>query len=145
MKCSCGQPSADDCKMMFDELLAKVYTDFRYGRFHRLVVDTYSLQHPHIYMISGKSFAAHLTGLCCAVEYGGDTDVLRRLQQWLSGNKTVDKPDLPAHLGDLTIAHVVNAPDGGDIEVLVQAWAESAWQAYRPYHQLARDWVETVI
>jgi hypothetical protein len=61
--CSCGLASKDKCKEIFEAILLKEFSDFRYAKVHRLTVDTYSLQHPDDYMISAKSFAAHLTGM----------------------------------------------------------------------------------
>ena len=46
MNCSCGLKSSTECKEHFDEILAKEFSDYRYGKVHRLTVDTYSLQHP---------------------------------------------------------------------------------------------------
>ena len=57
------------CLKLFEQVIAKEFGDYRYGRIHRLTVDVYSLQHPEQYMHSGKSFAAHLTGICAALEY----------------------------------------------------------------------------
>ena len=72
---SCGAPAVEefaDCQEMFDHLLARSFSDLTYGRLHRLFVDLYSLQHPDKYCDSAKSFAAHLTGLCCVMEHSGD-------------------------------------------------------------------------
>jgi len=80
-----GIPSK--CKETFDEIMAKEFSDYRFGRVHRLTVDTYALQHPDPYMISPKSFAAHLTGMCCALDYHNDQELLRFLQKWLSEGK----------------------------------------------------------
>jgi hypothetical protein len=60
--CSCGFASRQNCQEIFETILTKEYSDFRYGKVHRLTVDAYCLQHPEVYMISPKSFAAHLTG-----------------------------------------------------------------------------------
>ena len=57
------------CQKLFEAVVARELGDYRYGKTHRLTVDAYSLQHPEPYMRSGKSFAAHLTGVCAALEY----------------------------------------------------------------------------
>jgi hypothetical protein len=36
------------------------------------------------YILSGRSLAAHLTGVCIALEHAGDESLLRAVQQWLS-------------------------------------------------------------
>jgi uncharacterized damage-inducible protein DinB len=120
------------------------FSDCRYAGIHRLTVDTYSLQHADPYMISAKSFAAHLTGMCCAMEHDGDHHLLRTLQQWLSGKREdLEKPPLLQDVGELTIAHILDAPDAAEHERLVREWASNVWNAYAVYHDLARDWIDT--
>ncbi len=143
MVCSCGFKSNQKCKEIFDIIIATEFSDFRYAKFHRLTVDTYSLQHPDPYLISAKSFAAHLTGMCCAREYDNDRNLLRILQQWLNGKKQLEKPKLLDNLGSLTISYVVSAGDGTEHAKLVKEWAENVWDAYALYHNLAREWTET--
>jgi len=76
---------AAGCQRLFDEVVAKEFSDYRYGRLHRLTVDTYSMQHPERYMRSGKSFMAHLTGMCAAPEGNQAESVNREIQRWLNG------------------------------------------------------------
>ena len=142
MLCSCGLKSNQKCKEFFDTIIAREFSDYRYAKFHRLTVDTYSLQHPDPYMISAKSFAAHLTGMCCAMEYDNDRNLLRILQQWLNGKKQLEKPKLLDNVGNLTISSVVSAGDGTEHAKLVKEWAENVWDAYALYHNLAREWIE---
>ena len=143
MTCSCGLTSAAECKEHFDEILAKEFSDYRYARIHRLTVDTYSLQHPDPYMISAKSFAAHLTGMCCAMEHENDRDLMRTLQQWLNGKREdLEKPPLSEDLGELTIAHIIDADNAAEHEKQVAEWAADVWSAYAVHHDLARDWIE---
>ena len=80
------------CLKLFEEILAREFSDYRFGKIHRLTVDAYSLQHPDAYMRSGKSFAAHLTGMCAAFEYEDASEINRAVQKWLSRNPTIDKP-----------------------------------------------------
>ena len=143
MVCSCGFKSNQKCKEFFDIIIATEFSDFRYAKFHRLTVDSYSLQHPDSYMISAKSFAAHLTGMCCAIEYDNDSNLLRILQQWLNGKKQLEKPKRLDNVGSLTISYVASAGDGTEHAKLVKEWAENVWDAYALYHNLAREWIET--
>jgi hypothetical protein len=140
MACWCGLESAQEG--FFDATLAKEFSDILYARVHRLTVDTYSLQHPEQCMVSVKSFAAHLTGMCCAMEYGNDRKLLRTLQQRMNGKSQLHKSDLIKDVGSLTIAHIANARDGKDHEKLVQEWAKNVWSAYGVYHPLAVEWIE---
>lgn len=121
MACSYGQDSADQCKQLFEAILAKEFSNYRYGRVHRLTVDTFSLQHPDSYLASAISFAAHLTGVCCEMEYEDNADLLRRLQRWLSSRPKLEKPGVLVNLGQLTITHIVAAKDGPEHIKLVEA------------------------
>lgn len=143
MPCTCSHPSAEDCKALFHLTLAKEFSDFRYMRIHRLTVDAYSLQHPDIHTKSAKSFAAHLTGMCCAMEFGNDQRLMRFLRLWLNGRKELEKPAMLDRLGELTIFHIAGAEDAAEHTRLVSEWAADVWRAYETYHALARDWIET--
>ena len=132
------------CQRLFDEVLAKEFRDFRYGRIHRLTVDAYSLQHPAEYMRSAKSYAAHLTGMYAALESSIAAETNRAVQQWLNGPKALTRPGEPAprQRGSLTILHVHAAVDPDDHIRRVREWALSTWLAWRDYHHVARQWVE---
>ncbi|MCA1556630.1 MAG: DUF5946 family protein, partial [Acidobacteria bacterium] len=85
----CGAVVAEGragCLKLFEEILAREFNDYRYGKIHRLTVDAYSLQHPDEYMRSGKSFAAHLTGMYAALESEDAPAVNQTVQKWLSTN-----------------------------------------------------------
>lgn len=128
------------CEELFHEVIAREFGDYRYFRVHRLTVDAYSLQHPEQYMRSGKSFAAHLTGMCAAQEYEDAQAINRAVQQWLSSNPTVEKPaDLPEQRGDLTVDHVHAAAAPEEHAVHVRQWARSVWEAWSDHHALARE------
>ena len=142
MICRCGHPSKEKCAVIWNETLAKEFSDFRYGRVHRLTVDTYSLQHPDVYMISSKSYAAHLTGMCVAMEYDNDSGLLKILQKWLNGKKELEKPELLQNVGRLTISHLVAARDGIEHMRLVKEWSAGVWSAYSVHHALAKEWIE---
>jgi hypothetical protein len=128
------------CRKLFEAVVAREFGDYRYARNHRLTVDAYALQHPEPYMRSGKSFAAHLTGMCAAFEYTDTAKINRIVQQWLSSNPAIDKPDsLPEHRGDLTIVFVHAAADAEEHHQRVWEWARSVWEAWSGYHVLARQ------
>src|SRR5678809_222167 len=95
----CGAPvpgGRAGCQRLFDEVLAREFGDYRYGREHRLTVDCYALQHPAEYMRSAKSYAAHPTGVYAALEGDGTADVNRAVQKWLNGPQAFERPDHPA-------------------------------------------------
>ena len=141
MICTCGIASKEKCRELFDATLVKEFSDILYARVHRLTVDTYSLQHPS-YIETAKSFAAHLTGMCCTMKYGNDRALMKTLQHWLNGKIQLEKPPLLRKVGSLTIAHIAEAKDGKEHAKLVEEWANDVWNAYAVYHRLAKDWVE---
>jgi uncharacterized protein DUF5946 len=107
----------------------------------RLTVDCYACQHDR-YILSGRSLAAHLTGLAVAIEHDGDQEVNDRVQRWLSRTRHVEKPAVPTVRGSVTIADVADAsPD--EYAGAVRRWAESVWAAWRQQQPLAREWISS--
>jgi hypothetical protein len=128
------------CLQIFEEILAREFSDYRYGKIHRLTVDAYSLQHPEAYMRSAKSFAAHLTGMCAALEYEDTAALNRAVQKWLSANPKIDKPvHLPDQRGTLTITYLHSASDVDEHKRSVREWARDVWSAWSEHHDLARE------
>jgi hypothetical protein len=125
---------------------ARAFADAaRFGAAHRLAVDAYSMQHPNEYGRSGKSYAAHLTRLCCAMEHGGEASVYAAIPRWLSGAAPPPKPPVLERRGALTIAQVRGADGPEENERRVRAWAESVWAAYASQHETARAWVRSAL
>jgi hypothetical protein len=129
------------CESLFQELAARDFTEVRYFPTHRVLVDCYALQHPEQYAASGKSFAAHLTGLCVWLEHAGDPLLNRKIQRWLSTNPALERPTPPARRGSVTILDVFTAGSLTQHKDMIQAWARAVWQAYTDYHDLARGWI----
>jgi len=128
------------CLKIFEAVLAREFSDYRYGKIHRLTVDTYALQHPEAYMRSGKSFAAHLTGMWAALEHEDPLALNRTVQKWLSANPSIDKPiRLPVQRGNLTITHIHGAGDANEHTERVRQWARDVWSAWSEHHQLAKE------
>ena len=139
----CGSEAGTaSCQSIFDELLARDFSDATYFRVHRLLVDTYSLQHPDRYCASAKSLAAHLTGLCALLERGGDRAVgVAALRTWLDGRPRIQRPETPQFRGRLTVADVRRARGPEAYAAAAERWAQSTWKAYSSLHRLARGWV----
>lgn len=136
----------DGCQALFDAfrlresaVLARDYASTR------LTIDIYSVQHPDRYCVSAKSLAAHLTGLCWAVERGGSEAGLRALQRWLNGPVPLIKPDIPKQRGRLTVAAIADAVDAGAYKPALDRWARSTWEAYSPLHEVARRWIDEAV
>lgn len=129
------------CQALFDWELPTRSTDVRYARMHRMAVDAYCLQHPDRYCVSAKSLAAHLMGLCVALECPDPPSLLPATQRWLNGNPALTKPPLPRDRGELTILSILDVREPEAFAEAVQRWAHSTWQAYEPLHPLAREWI----
>jgi hypothetical protein len=132
--------SRASCLKLFEETLAKEFSDYRYGKIHRLTVDTYSLQHPDAYMRSVKSFAAHLTGIYAALECEDDLAINQTVQKWLSSNPKIDKPARPPEQrGNLTITFIHSAVDADEHNKRVREWAQDVWSAWSEHHALTKQ------
>ena len=142
---SCGAAVAgvDGCRALFEELLAREFGDYRFARLHRLMVDTYALQHPEQYMKSAKSFAAHLTGMCAAMETDQAAAINQSVQQWLNGPKQLARPldAPPGQRGELTITYVHDTSEPDEYLRRLLEWARRTWAAWSSHHALAREWI----
>ncbi|HMA33097.1 MAG TPA: DUF5946 family protein [Chloroflexia bacterium] len=133
------------CQALFEGLGAQAYSDLRLAAVHRLAVDTYCLQHIEPYCHSAKSYAAHLTGLCCGLEYGGQPTVYAAIQRWLNGPRRLEKPPVLWDRGPLTLVDVCAAGPGDAQPQRVREWASTVWAAYATQHDLARAWIAAAL
>lgn len=138
----CGAVVAEGkagCLKLFEEVIAREFSDYNYGRIHRLTVDAYSLQHPERYMRSGKSFAAHLTGIYAALESEDALAVNQKMRKWLSANPKIEKHvGLPRRRGKLTITFIHSAACADEHTERVREWAREVWSAWSEHHALAK-------
>jgi hypothetical protein len=143
--CGAAAGGRAGCQALWDEIAARAYTDLAYAATRDLAFDAYCMQHPGTYCVSAKSYAAHLTRLCCGVEYGGDPQVYAAINRWLNGRVALEKPEVLRERGSLTVASLQGARDADEHRQLVQAWAKDVWEAYSSQHDLARGWVRSVL
>lgn len=129
------------CQAAFDALNAGSWASPARGTVHNLVVDAYCLQHPEDYCRSAKSYAAHLVGLCCGLEGGGDPQLYWTVARWLDGPRDLAKPAVLTDRGTLTVAHVTDVVDDADYTAGVRQWARAVWEAYETQHPVARAWL----
>jgi hypothetical protein len=143
----CGAEGASDavaCNELFQEVVAREFSRPELFQVHRLTVDTYSLQHPSQYMKSAKSAAAHLIGMCWAMEGTDDPTVAVAISRFLDGTPELRRPEPdppPGERGNITIRHILDAPDSVEHIRRVKAWARTAWEAWEEHHGQARIWV----
>ncbi len=134
------------CRRVFEELTARDFSDVGYGRAHRMLVDTYCLQHPVEYCASAKSMAAHLTGLAWLLEHHVSRALGNEaLRRWIERAPALTRPTPPDFRGVLTIAEVRAAADPKAHAVAVERWARSTWDAYAALHGTAREWIRAAL
>ena len=140
----CGAKSVGGragCQELYEAVANPDLGEAGLGPLRNLIFDAYCMQHPDTYCRSAKSYAAHLTRLCCAIEEDGDPQVYRAIQRWLNGAVRLDKPAVLASRGELTVASLQIAGSPRELQTLAQLWADSVWQAYAAQHELARAWI----
>ena len=144
----CGAPVAGGragCQALWDEMSARAYTSPDYAVTRDLAFDAYCMQHPERYCRSAKSYAAHLTRLCCGLEYGGDPGVYSAIQKWLNGAVDIVKPESPGSRGAMTVADLRAARTGQEHTRLVRDWTTSVWKAYAAQQDIARSWIKAAL
>lgn len=136
----------DGCQALFDAFRLRESAELaRDYASTRLTIDIYSVQHPDRYCVSAKSLAAHLTGLCWAIERGGSESGLRALQRWLNGSVPLNKPEIPKDRGKLTVADIASALDHAAYAAALDRWARSTWEAYSSLQDVARLWIDEAV
>lgn len=131
------------CQALWDEIAARAYSDPRYAAAHDLAFDAYCMQHPVKYCVSAKSYAAHLTRLCCGIEYDRSPRVYAAIRRWLDGSPRIEKPVVLRDRGDVTVADIHPGASPEEHGARVRAWAQSVWRAYASQQGLAREWIRT--
>src|SRR5262245_36235278 len=91
------------CWAIFGEVLAREYSDYRYGRVHLITVDTYAAQHPGTPSPQSiRSVALHLLRLHCLLELGYEGEraygIMRRAADRKRVYSWLDPPDHPGAL-----------------------------------------------
>ena len=139
--------SSPGCWAIYGEVLAREFSDYRYGRKHRLTADAYAVQHPgQPSPQTIQSVAVHLAGLYLVLERGLPIEKTSLLMQRL----TTYKPNFPwlespEDLGPTTVYDVWRADNPETHLRLVQDWAASAWSAWETHHRQIKDWIEHAI
>ena len=136
---------AEGCLELYRRVREQELRPPAYAGFGRMIWETYCVQHPDRYCISAKSLAAHLGGLCWALEHGGHPSGYQALDRFLDGPPHFDRPALPPDRGALTIGDVAAADAPADRVRIMDGWARTTWAAYAGLQPLARRWVEAAL
>jgi hypothetical protein len=134
--------SSPGCWALYGEILARDYGEYNYPPVHRLVVDSYAVQHPGQPVRQAiQSVAVHLIGLYLALEEGMEagqaTQAIGRATRF---SDSFDWLDPPESLGFITVADVVKSRSLEEYDRLGRDWARSAWEAWAVHHGQVRKW-----
>lgn len=138
------------CWEMFNEIMAKEYSDFRYGMGHQFTVDAYACQH----IGDGKDARAmrsvhiHLASLYGIFEKKIDVHqapLLRKeFSQYYKNKNVLQWLDPPASFGELTILELWENEIPELHKSLAEKWARSVWASWSHQHQRIADLVNAV-
>lgn len=143
---SCGAVAVGGltgCEEVFSKLIGREFADSALFRAHRLTVDAYCLQHPEKYMISTKSAAAHLSGICWSLEIGENLHLPPALKRFVDGPRVFVRVAVPPqlHRGKINVTHLISVSEPHEYLVAAREWAHSAWSAWSSNWEQARAWV----
>ncbi len=136
--------SSPGCWQMYSEILSREYSDQSYWKSHRLTVDSYAVQHPGTESNQSiQSVAVHLMSLYFIIEEGKSHEAARKLMgkatklkfQWL---------EPPKCLGEISAKNVWLTENANQHNKTVELWANSAWNAWKKYHTIIREWSKRI-
>jgi hypothetical protein len=144
----CGSAVEDDtaCEAVFHELGTRFQQDALLMPLRTQFVDAYCCQHEP-YIRSAKSFAAHLVGLCLAIEFGQSGPAASiRISRWLDGRgpHELAKPPGPIPRASMNIDRLAQAGSSAEVEFLVRQLARAVWDAWKSQHEIARRWASAI-
>ncbi|MEM9339599.1 MAG: DUF5946 family protein [Bacteroidota bacterium] len=143
--------AAAGCYEMFNEVLEKEYSDFRYARAHHYTVDAYAVQHPGEPTNSKavNSVGIHLISLYFLLKRGLPLEkaalVKMEFAAFNKSRKMVEPLTKPDAFEGLTIYDVWNNDDPAKHVELCQTWAEDAWEAWSAHHEVVSFWANEFI
>ena len=136
--------SSPGCWAAYGQVLEKEYSDFAYGKNHRLTVDAYALQHP------GKpssqtisSAAVHLASLCQILEHGmKPLESTEFMQNFVKHKECFTWLEPPENLGDVTVVDVLEVESSKQHLAQVEEWANATWLAWQQHHEQIETWIK---
>ena len=131
------------CWALFGDVLAREFSDFRYGRIHGTTVDAYAVQHPGVpERRSTRSVALHLIRLLLVIEQEEKQERATQMMARVARSHVAfEWLDPPVPNGTKTIADVKSV-DGPDEHVaVVQEWAAGLWGSWSRYHMIVKGWL----
>jgi hypothetical protein len=152
-----GVASAE-CSEKFSEVLNYERELYGYPPAHRLIVDSYAVQHPphaeiqaqrnieeRLIRASIQSISIHLLALYCALIKKIELKSIAKVMEKTLTNMANEKVEFkeltpPADLGKIKVDHIENQiiVCAGNLEEYTKvayAWAESSWDVWKDHHQ----------
>lgn len=145
-----------ECWAAFLTLLVYESEHLGYPPEHRLVVDACAVQHPQNFELqkqlgieerlvraSVQSVGRHLIGLYCALEIKMDLlSISQVMGHVITHADPLELLTPPANLGDITTADFSSDCTPEQYREFAWKWAQSAWDAWVPYHDTVRGWIK---
>jgi len=135
--------SSPACWAAFGDVVAREYSEPSLLPTHRLSVDAYAVQHPGSpSRQSIQSVGVHLIRLCLFLQHGLVPD--RANAAMLTVGKIKDTfrwLEPPASLGPITVSDVLRTSTATAHAAMVRRWAQSAWDAWAPHHEMIEEWL----
>lgn len=139
--------SSPGCWAWYGDVLAREYSDFRYGKVHQLTVDAYAVQHPGTPSPQSiQSVAVHLISLCAVLEHGTDLHRASQVKQAAAqGKERFTWLSPPPSMGEITVADVHRAENAQEHAQWVRTWAKATWDAWSAHHDTVRTWFSETV
>jgi hypothetical protein len=129
------------CNALFEQILAREYSDPACAAVHLITVDCYVLQHSEDH--GPRSNAFHLLRLGWLLLGGGDPDIRRQEQGPIPFilKSYRDFPFLqpPEDRGAAMVVEVAAAANASEHTERVRRWSWSVWEAWSEHHAWVRE------
>jgi len=144
-------PAAPGCYEMFNEVLNKEYSDFRYSKAHHFTVDSYAVQHPgaHSNHKAVNSVGIHLVSLYCLFEKKIDLEnsakVKMEFAQFNKKNNVIKPLSRPEKFKGITVFDIWDNDNPDDHFELCRQWASDSWASWSNHHETIEKWANNFI
>jgi Family of unknown function (DUF5946) len=138
-----GKTVDANVRILFCDLIGREFADPRLFRAHCLTVDAYCLQHPERDMLSTKSAATHLAGICWSLEIGESLHLPAALKRLVDGPRSFARVATPLRplRGNVNIGNLAAVSQPDEYLAAAREWARSAWSAWSHGWPQTRAWV----
>ncbi|MEM6735706.1 MAG: DUF5946 family protein [Bacteroidota bacterium] len=134
------------CYEMFNEVLEKEYSDFRYSKAHHYTVDSYAVQHPGepLNQKAINSVGIHLVSLYFLLEEQYDLAKSAKIKmEFAQFNKTkgiIHAIKRPEKFDGITIFEIWDNENPDEHFDLCKQWALDSWTSWKNHHATIEKW-----